>query len=189
MYLHIVFHIKPLSFTVKPVLSGHSKREPKIVFQDRLSLNAGQKYCRMLPLEHSAILLTFIKLPSVIKIFVLSAKDRFHCSSKESPFMNYRLQCIINTVSLLMNKEMHLHIVLNVKPLSTHVTFVRFLSSMYSGVTSKIGSRHEALLAIRTLMFPCLSLGCHIIIICNYRRHNVRNSPHSVQGQWFSSSP
>ena len=37
-------------------------------FKDRLSLNAGQKYCRI---EHSAILLTFIKLPFVIKIFVL----------------------------------------------------------------------------------------------------------------------
>ena len=35
-------------FTVKPVLSGHLKRRPKIGFQDRLSLNAGQKYCRML---------------------------------------------------------------------------------------------------------------------------------------------
>ena len=34
--------------TVKPVLSGHSSREPKIGFQDRLWLNAGQKYCRML---------------------------------------------------------------------------------------------------------------------------------------------
>ena len=34
--------------TVKPVLSGHSKRRPKIGFQDRLLLNAGQKYCRML---------------------------------------------------------------------------------------------------------------------------------------------
>ena len=44
----------------------------KIGFQDQLSLNAGQKYCRILPLEHSAILLTFIKLPFVIKIFVLS---------------------------------------------------------------------------------------------------------------------
>ena len=33
--------------TVKPVLRGHSKRS-KIGFQDRLSLNAGQKYCRML---------------------------------------------------------------------------------------------------------------------------------------------
>ena len=31
---------------VKPVLSSHSKKE--IGFQDRLSLNSGQKYCRML---------------------------------------------------------------------------------------------------------------------------------------------
>ena len=44
----------------------------KIGFQDKLELNAGQKYCRMLQGEHSAILLTFIKLPSVIKLFVLS---------------------------------------------------------------------------------------------------------------------
>ena len=70
----------------------------KIGFQDQLSLKAGQKYCRMLkgPLskrpklvfntsylltqvksiaecsERGAILLTFIKLPFVIKIFVLS---------------------------------------------------------------------------------------------------------------------
>ena len=48
-------------------LSCHSKRS-KIGFQDRLSLNAGQKYCR----NHSAILSTFIKLPFVIQIFVLS---------------------------------------------------------------------------------------------------------------------
>ena len=41
--------------------------------QDQLSLNAGQKYCRMLRMEHSAILSTFIKLPFVIKIFVLSS--------------------------------------------------------------------------------------------------------------------
>ena len=54
--------------TVKPVLSGHSKGRPKIGFQDQLSLNAGQKYCGMA----FAILLTFIKLPFVIKIFVLS---------------------------------------------------------------------------------------------------------------------
>ena len=48
-----------------------SKR-PKIGFQDQLSLNAGQKYCRMLQVEHSAILSTFIKIPFVIKMFVLS---------------------------------------------------------------------------------------------------------------------
>ena len=45
-----------------------SKRQ-QIGFQYQLSLNAGQKYCRMLQAEHSAILSTFIKLPVVIKIF------------------------------------------------------------------------------------------------------------------------
>ena len=48
-----------------------SKR-PKIGVQDQLSLNAGEKYCRMLQVEHSAILFTFIKQPFFIKIFVLS---------------------------------------------------------------------------------------------------------------------
>ena len=59
-----------------------SKR-PKIGFQDQLSLNAGQKYCRMLPLEHSAILSTFIKLPFVIKIlfclFLVAVLHQFYC--------------------------------------------------------------------------------------------------------------
>ena len=44
----------------------------KIGFQGRQSLNAGQKYCRMLRGEHSAILSNFIKLPFVIKTCVLS---------------------------------------------------------------------------------------------------------------------
>ena len=44
----------------------------KIGFQDQLLLNACQKYARMLQGEHSAILSIFIKLPFVIKIFVLS---------------------------------------------------------------------------------------------------------------------
>ena len=47
-----------------------SKR-PKNGFQYQISLNTGPKYCRMLQGEHSAILSTFIKLPLVIKIFVL----------------------------------------------------------------------------------------------------------------------
>ena len=47
-------------------------KRTEIGFKDQLSLNAGQKYSRMLPLEHSAKLSTFIKLPFVIKIFVLS---------------------------------------------------------------------------------------------------------------------
>ena len=54
-------------YTVNPVLSSHLKKK-----EDQLSLNAGQKYCSMLQGEHSAILSTLIKLPFVIKIFVLS---------------------------------------------------------------------------------------------------------------------
>ena len=39
-----------------------------IGLQDQLRLRAGQKYCRMLQGQHSAILSTFIKQPFVIKI-------------------------------------------------------------------------------------------------------------------------
>ena len=54
-----------------------SKR-PKMVFQDHLSFNAGQKHCRM---EHSAMLSAFIKLPFVIKIYVLSTFEwLFYCT-------------------------------------------------------------------------------------------------------------
>ena len=56
----------------KTCLKRPLKKKTKIAFQDRLSLNAGPKYCRMLIVEHSAILSTFIKLPFVIKIFVFS---------------------------------------------------------------------------------------------------------------------
>ena len=55
----------------KTCLKRPLKRKTKNGFQDRLSLNAGQKYCRMLQGEHSAILSTFIKLPLVVKTFVL----------------------------------------------------------------------------------------------------------------------
>ena len=62
-----------------PKLNGYSrtclkrslKKNTKICFQDQLSINAGQKYCRMLQREHSAILSTFIKLLFSIKTFAL----------------------------------------------------------------------------------------------------------------------
>ena len=53
----------------------------KTGFQDQLSLNAGQKYCKMLQGEHFAILSTFIRLPFVIKIFVLSIFEWPFCTS------------------------------------------------------------------------------------------------------------
>ena len=59
---------KVMITTVKPVLSGHSRRTPKIGFQYQLLLNEGLKYCRMR-----------IKLPSVFKTFVLSI---FECPLK-----------------------------------------------------------------------------------------------------------
>ena len=65
--------LAPLAFSLysktcvkRPLIKG-----PKC-FSDQLSLNAGQKYCRMLQVEHSAILLTCIKLQAVIKIFAMS---------------------------------------------------------------------------------------------------------------------
>ena len=66
----------------------------KIDFQDQLLLNGGQKYCRMLQGEHSAILSTYIKLPFVIEIFVLSIFEwpfytMFYCISiKHSVCLN-----------------------------------------------------------------------------------------------------
>ena len=51
------------------------RKRPKIGFQGQLSINAGQRYCRTLKGELDAILSTFIKLPLVIKIFVLSGSE------------------------------------------------------------------------------------------------------------------
>ena len=61
-------HVAYSKTFVKQTLS----KRTKIRFQDQLLLNTGQKYSRMLQGEHSAILLTFIKLLFVIKMFVLS---------------------------------------------------------------------------------------------------------------------
>ena len=55
-------------------------KKTKNDFQDRLLLNAGQKYCRMLQEEHSAILSTFINLS-----YQLSLKPLF-CFFFERPF-------------------------------------------------------------------------------------------------------
>ena len=69
MLVYLSWCQQHLNYSKNCVKRPLSKR-PKIGFQDQLLLNAGQKFCRMLLLEHSAILLTFINLPIVIKIFV-----------------------------------------------------------------------------------------------------------------------
>ena len=62
--------------TVKPDLNRHSQKDQKLDLKTNYRLmqvkRIAQKNCRMLPLEHSAILLTCIKLPFAIKILVLS---------------------------------------------------------------------------------------------------------------------
>ena len=57
--------------TVKPVLSGHSKRRPTIGFLRQIITKCRSKVLQNAPREHSAILSTFIKLPFVFKTFVL----------------------------------------------------------------------------------------------------------------------
>ena len=86
-----------------------SKR-PNIGFHDQLSLNAGQKYCRMLQGGgggHSAIRSTFIKLPFVIKICVLSIFGLpfytgftvwyFYCRKNENNCGKGDFQCYLPT--------------------------------------------------------------------------------------------
>ena len=60
----------------KTCLKQPHKKKTKNRFHYQLSLNAGLKFCRMLQgehsaIEHSAILLTLLKLQFVIKIFAL----------------------------------------------------------------------------------------------------------------------
>ena len=56
-----------MRFYSKTCVKWPLSKRPKNSFQDQVSLNAGQKYYRMLQ-----ILSTFIKLPVVFKTFVLS---------------------------------------------------------------------------------------------------------------------
>ena len=85
LYLHALTHSEfnqgieldtrmsvPPFYTENTCVKRPNSKRPKIRFQDQLLLNAGHRYCRMLQGEHFAILSTFIKLPFVIKIFVLS---------------------------------------------------------------------------------------------------------------------
>ena len=86
-------------------------KKTKIDFQDRLSLNAGQKYYRMLQGEHSAILLTFLKLPFVNNTFVLSTfelplKTGFTVCKKNQ---NNRISTLIWPLFCLENVVCFLH--------------------------------------------------------------------------------
>ena len=62
--IDVIFDTRFLKYSETCVKRPLSKR-PKLGFQDQLLLNTGQKYCIMLQVEHSAILSTFIKRPSL----------------------------------------------------------------------------------------------------------------------------
>ena len=72
LWIQCVTSLLRISKYSKTCVKRPLSKRPKIGFQDQLSHIAGHKYCRMVQGEHSAILSTFIKLPFVIKIFVLS---------------------------------------------------------------------------------------------------------------------
>ena len=64
--------MRVMYYTVKPVLSGHSKRTPNIGLQDRLLLKTGPKFCRMLKESILLYVRPSLKLQFVSKTFVLS---------------------------------------------------------------------------------------------------------------------
>ena len=75
--LYLILSALILSNCSKACVKQPLSKRQTIGFQEKLQLIAGQKYCRMLKWEHSAILSTFIELPFVIKIFVLSIFECF----------------------------------------------------------------------------------------------------------------
>ena len=89
-----------IEYYIKTCVKRALSKRPKIGFQDQLLLNAGQTHCRMLQGEHSAILSTFIKLPFVIKIFVLSIFEwSFYTGfTVYEPFTSIALAFLMNDI-------------------------------------------------------------------------------------------
>ena len=80
----LLIHTNSLLVCSKICVKRPLSKRPKIGCQYQLSFNAGQKYCRILILEHSEILLTFIKLAFVIKILVLTASHTSFAHTKQA---------------------------------------------------------------------------------------------------------
>ena len=88
----------------KTCLKGSLSKRPQIGFQDQLSLNAGQKYCRMLQREH--LHSTFIKLPFVVNIFILSIFEwPFYTGFTVCCINSYALQNIFTMEAITMDPE------------------------------------------------------------------------------------
>ena len=74
MTINTILHtcITRIGATVKPVLNGHSQKYQKLVFKTNYPLMQVKSIAECSKGAFSAIFSTFIKLPFVIKIFVLS---------------------------------------------------------------------------------------------------------------------
>ena len=59
-YIQIIEILK-INIYSKACVKWLLKKDLTKVLYDKCQLNEGREYCRILPLEHSAILLTFIK--------------------------------------------------------------------------------------------------------------------------------
>ena len=66
------WYIENNSMKLNKLYTSYNSCDYNVKGQEQLSLNAGQKYCRILQWEHSAMLLPLIKISIVNKIFVLS---------------------------------------------------------------------------------------------------------------------
>ena len=103
------FQVPQLSKTIysQTCVKRPLSKRPQIGFQDQLSLNAGQKYCRMLQGEHPAMLSTFIQLPFVIKVFVLSIFEwPFYyakCTPSNTPLLVLRVSFLIEQTKYSLN--------------------------------------------------------------------------------------
>ena len=91
----------------KTCVNGHSQKDRKFVLQDQLSLDAGQKYCRMLQGDHSAILSTFINStaddwPKVLSLRTLLVRSVQHLVTYTKMFVcmsSFRIRLM--TLSLM----------------------------------------------------------------------------------------
>ena len=86
-YVFVLMSLQNIRYTciVKPVLCGHSKRRHKIGFQYWISLNAWQKYCRMLQ-------------ESILQYFWPSLSYHLPLSPLFCPFLNDHLRQVYCTL-------------------------------------------------------------------------------------------
>ena len=146
----------------------------KIVFQDLLSHNTGQKYCRILQGEFSAILLTFIKLPFVIKIFVLSIFEwPFYTGFTVSKHLISKIWAIWLEILILLKTKMQASLCNNVLYISEYSHTFQPLTYSDAQTTTSCTNCIRIHSLTRLSPFPALLPPCHIPIFGFHRAHDI----------------